>query len=115
MSARVFSRIPRQFARGVRFQRMAMPQVNPKMWSTNGMNFRFANELNSQYMKSSRTLRQLATRMRVMEMQRLQIGALYMFSYVSKEFLEILKHYEDLLEEIDVDEEEERTTLKGRQ
>lgn len=42
-------------------------------------------------------------------MQRLQIGALYMFSYVSKEFLEILKHYEDLLEEIDVDEEEERT------
>lgn len=32
-----------------------------------------------------------------------------MFSYVSKEFLEILKHYEDLLEEIDVDEEEERT------
>ena len=32
-----------------------------------------------------------------------------MFSYVSKEFLEILKHYEDLLEEIDVDEEEDRT------
>lgn len=59
-------------------------------------------------------------------MQRLQIGALYMFSYVSKEFLEILKYYEDLLEEVDVDEEEERTlmvcvcafmcsTLKGRQ
>ena len=44
-------------------------------------------------------------------MQRLQIGALYMFSYVSKEFLEILKYYEDLLEEVDVDEEEERTLM----
>ena len=32
-----------------------------------------------------------------------------MFSYVSKEFLEILKSYEDLLEELDVDDEEERT------
>lgn len=44
-----------------------------------------------------------------LQMQRLQIGALYMFSYVSKEFLEILKSYEDLLEELDVDDEEERT------
>ena len=46
-----------------------------------------------------------------LQLQRLQIGALYMFSYVSKEFLEILKYYEDLLEEVDVDEEEERTLM----
>lgn len=42
-------------------------------------------------------------------MQKIQIGALYMFSYVSKEFLDILKHYEEMLEDEDADDEEERT------
>lgn len=32
-----------------------------------------------------------------------------MFSYVSKEFLDILKHYEEMLEDEDADDEEERT------
>lgn len=44
-------------------------------------------------------------------MQKIQIGALYMFSYVSKEFLDLLKHYEELLDEEEVDDEEERTYL----
>lgn len=56
-------------------------------------------------------------------MQKIQIGALYMFSYISKEFLDLLKHYEELLDEEEVDDEEERTypfvslitsTLTGR-
>ena len=42
-------------------------------------------------------------------MQKLQIGALYMFSYVSKEFLEMLKYYEDSLFDGESDDEEERT------
>lgn len=42
-------------------------------------------------------------------MQKLQIGALYMFSYVSKEFLEMLKYYEDSLFDEESDDEEERT------
>ena len=42
-------------------------------------------------------------------MQKLQIGALYMISYVSKEFLEMLKYYEDSLFDEESDDEEERT------
>ena len=42
-------------------------------------------------------------------MQKLQIGALYMFSYVSKEFLEMLKYYEESLFDEESDDEEERT------
>ena len=42
-------------------------------------------------------------------MQKLQIGALYMFSYVSKEFLEMLKYYEVSLFDEESDDEEERT------
>lgn len=37
-------------------------------------------------------------------MKRIQIGALYMFSYVSKDFLEILKHFEEMLDSEDEDE-----------
>lgn len=42
-------------------------------------------------------------------MKRIQIGALYMFSYVSKDFLEILKYFEEMLDSEDEDEMEERT------
>lgn len=42
-------------------------------------------------------------------MKRIQIGAMYMFSYVSKDFLEILKHFEEMLDSEDEDEMEERT------
>ena len=32
-----------------------------------------------------------------------------MFSYVTKDFLDLLKHYEELIEEEEVDDEEMRT------
>lgn len=44
-------------------------------------------------------------------MQRIQIGALYMFSYVSKEFLELLMHFEELIDDEEVDDDEKRTSL----
>lgn len=42
-------------------------------------------------------------------MKRIQIGALYMFSYVSMDFLEMLKHFEDMLDSEEQDDVEERT------
>ena len=42
-------------------------------------------------------------------MKRIQIGALYMFSYVAKDFLEMLKHFEDMLDSEEQDDVEERT------
>ena len=43
------------------------------------------------------------------QMKRIRIGALYMFSYVSKDFLEMLKHFEDMLDSEEQDDVEERT------
>ena len=42
-------------------------------------------------------------------MQRVQIGALYMFSYVTQEVLELLERYQDMLDEEDNLEEDELT------
>ena len=42
-------------------------------------------------------------------MKRIQIGALYTLSYVSKEFLELLMHFEDMLDDEKVDEEDHIT------
>lgn len=39
-------------------------------------------------------------------MKRIQLGSLYMFSYVSKEILEVLEHCQELLEEEESSEED---------
>mgnify|MGYP000093827688 FL=1 len=43
------------------------------------------------------------------QMQRLQIGALYMFSYVSKELLEEMETLKDMLSEEETANEDELT------
>lgn len=43
-------------------------------------------------------------------MRRVQIGALCSFSYVSKEFLELLQHFEQLLDDEELEDEEQRTS-----
>ena len=44
-------------------------------------------------------------------MRHIQIGALYNFSYISKEFLELLQHFEKLLDEEELEDEEQRTSV----
>ena len=39
-------------------------------------------------------------------MKRIQLGSLYMFSYISQEVLELLDHFQELLEEEELGEEE---------
>ncbi|KNB46331.1 hypothetical protein JH06_0837 [Blastocystis sp. subtype 4] len=116
MSARAFGGIPRQFVKAMRFQRkrMFVPKMAPKMWRNEGEAFRCFQEMNKTTEFYSRNMRSLVARMR--SMQRIQIGALYMFSYVSKEFLELLTHFEELIDDEEVDDEEKRTfaTLTGR-
>ena len=83
--------------------------MGPNIWENNRFASRYLNEVNRPTMMTSRSMRQFLSRMKCVEMQRLQIGALYTFSYVSKEILDILKHFEELLEEEDGEEDEERT------
>lgn len=40
-------------------------------------------------------------------MQKLQIGALYMFSYITQDILELLERYQDMLDEEESLEEDE--------
>ncbi|KAK8823397.1 hypothetical protein WA577_002318 [Blastocystis sp. JDR] len=114
MSARAFSGFGRQFARGVRFQRMNIPKAVPKMWKADEMMYQTLRGAKLTAQMDSKMIRSTLNRMRCIEMKRIQIGALYMFSYVSKDFLEILKHFEEMLDSEDEDEMEERTTLTGR-
>ncbi|KAK8796889.1 hypothetical protein WA588_001015, partial [Blastocystis sp. NMH] len=115
MSARAFAGIPRQFAKAMRFQRMNVPKMAPKMWKNEETIYQCFRELDRTSEFSSRNMRNLVNRMRSVEMKRIQIGALYTFSYVSKEFLELLMHFEDMLDDEKVDEEDHITTLTGRQ
>ena len=99
---------------------MFVPKMAPKMWRNEGEAFRCFQEMNKTTEFYSRNMRSLVARMRSVEvsdsdslialqMQRIQIGALYMFSYVSKEFLELLTHFEELIDDEEVDDEEKRT------
>lgn len=42
-------------------------------------------------------------------MQRIQIGALYMFSYITQDVLDLLERYQDILSDEELLEEDELT------
>lgn len=42
-------------------------------------------------------------------MQRIQIGALYMFSYITQDVLDLLERYQDLISDEELLEEDELT------
>ena len=44
-------------------------------------------------------------------MKRLQIGALYMFSYITQDVLELLERYEEFLNDEESLEDEEQSTV----
>ncbi|KAK8805018.1 hypothetical protein WA171_006983 [Blastocystis sp. BT1] len=102
MSARVFASLPKQFARAARFQKMKSPSINP--------NIAF------QFMKrpSSLMTRRMALRLQTCEMQRLQIGALFMFTRVSQEIIEMMRKYQEMLDDEDQLDEDEQTTVTTR-
>ena len=88
---------------------MNVPKMAPKMWKNEETIYQCFRELDRTSEFSSRNMRNLVNRMRSVEMKRIQIGALYTFSYVSKEFLELLMHFEDMLDDEKVDEEDHIT------
>lgn len=46
-------------------------------------------------------------------MQRLQIGALFMFSRVSQEIIELMQKYQEMLDDEDQLDEDEQTLVTG--
>ncbi|CBK24507.2 uncharacterized protein [Blastocystis hominis] len=115
MSARVFSSIPKQFARAARLRFANSPQMSRRMWKQAETQMSFLKQINKPVVPKSRSFSEMMERFRVTEMKRIQLGSLYMFSYVSKEMLEVLEHCQELLEEEESSEEDGLSTVTTTQ
>ena len=111
MSARAFSALPRQFARAARYQRFNMSQMGQRAWRRAEYNANFWKSLRKPVVPTSRSFSEMTMRFRTVEMKRIQLGSLYMFSYISQEVLELLDHFQELLEEEELGEEECLSTV----
>ncbi|KAM7457533.1 hypothetical protein BLSTO_01715 [Blastocystis sp. subtype 1] len=109
MSARAFGSLPRQFAKSCRFQASGIPKMASRRWGKTETYFDFMKQVRKPVVSLPRSFDEMVVRCRTNEMQHLQIGALYMFSYVSKELLEEMESLKDMLSEEEMTTEEDVT------